>query len=125
MSGFDADRPTAGLDPEVGDPGYWHRFQVRVLERAAAELARRRLARQPTVTDLVASWWRMLVPAAMATAALAAMVLFASNGPLHQPAPVGIDEALLAELGDELFAAVIMSDGTPDAAMVLEAVEGR
>lgn len=75
----------ATLDPERSDAGYWHRFHRWVLKAAAPELARRRRQRPMTVSEMVFSWWRALVPIAMATAALAGAVLLSER---PNPSPV-------------------------------------
>jgi len=60
------------LDPQLRSPGYWARLRGNVMERAANELYRRRLLRSVGVADLLQSWARMLVPAAVVAAATAA-----------------------------------------------------
>lgn len=65
------------LDPGWDDPRYWDRFQERTLALAEPELARRRRALERlTVSDVVTSWSRTVVPVAMAAAAAAVMVLW-------------------------------------------------
>lgn len=65
----------AALDPAGRDPGFWMRFQARVLQGAGPELARRRLMADLTVGDVLAGWARALVPTAVLAAAVAALVL--------------------------------------------------
>lgn len=84
------------LDPGHTDPSYWMRFRAGVLRRAAPELARRRLAAEVSLPEVVMSWARAVVPAAMLAAALAGVML------LHeytvsdaQPTTVGVEELLV------------------------------
>ena len=62
------------LDPERTDPGYWHRFHRWVVTSAVGELAKRR-RREATVSEVMFSWWRTVVPIAAVAAALAWFVL--------------------------------------------------
>jgi len=82
------------IDPERTDPGYWPRFHGWVMAAAGAELARRRPARA-TVEDVVLSWWRALVPAAV-VAVLLAVALLLRDAPADAPvAYVDMDEILV------------------------------
>lgn len=83
------------LDPGQGDAGYWMRFHRGVLARAGDELARRRAAAEPSVQELVSSWSRAIVPAALAAAAAAAFLLLqpSVNAP-QAPASAGVEEFL-------------------------------
>ena len=82
------------LDPERTDPGYWLRMQRWVVNGAGAELARRRRA-EATVSGVVISWWRTLVPTAAMAAALAAFLLFQPERVTQPVAYVDVDEMLL------------------------------
>lgn len=82
------------LDPGWGDPGYWDRFQDRTLALLEPELARRRRAGERiTVSEVVTSWSRTVVPVAMAAAAAALMVLLTH--------PAGPGEGELAEVATQ------------------------
>lgn len=84
------------LDPSVRDPGYWTRFQETVVRRASAELGRRRALVELSVSELVNSWARAVVPTALIAAA-AAGILLAQPGamtPGEAAAPLTIEEAL-------------------------------
>lgn len=85
------------LDPGATESRYWDRFHDRVLARTRGELARRRAAAEVTVLELVGSWSRAVVPAALAAAAVAAFLLLqpATEGP-ELPGHAGVEE-LLAE----------------------------
>ena len=83
------------LDPASRDPGFWMRFQSRVMQGAGPELARRRLMADLTVGEVLTGWARALVPTAVLAAAVAALVLM-------RPAPA----ALPATLEDVLTAGI-------------------
>ena len=83
------------LDPERTDPGYWHRMHRWVVNSAAPELARRRRAVEATVSEVVISWWRALVPTAAMAGALAAFLLYQPERPAAPVAYVDLDEMLL------------------------------
>lgn len=103
------------LDPSVGDPGYWIRFEQSVLRRASAELARRRAMVDLSVSELVTSWARTVVPTALLAAAAAGIMLLqpGSVGSVDIASPLTIEEALAAGLE---------SDGIPS--LLTEALPG-
>jgi len=73
------------LDPASQDPNYWFRFRGWVMTGAARELARRRLMAQLTVTDVLTSWGRTVVPTALLAAALAGIALLRAGDSTAQP----------------------------------------
>jgi hypothetical protein len=85
----------ATLDPERMDPGYWHRLHRWVVNAAGPELSRRRRMASATVSEVVLSWWRTLVPTAAVAAALAAFLLLRQEPTRAPVAYVDIDEMLL------------------------------
>jgi hypothetical protein len=106
------------LDPETGDPGYWPRFHRWVVTSAGPELARRRRTAALTVADVMLSWWRTLVPAALATAVLAAAMLLRDGR--ARPAPVAyvdVDEMLTVGVEAPEMPAFEIAD--PDGGIVL------
>lgn len=109
------------LDPGHSDPGHWGRFQARVMALAGPELARRRVARHPTVGDVLASWWRLLVPASVvAAAAMAALLMPAETS---TGADIAIEEALLSGFDDDPLPAVLVTDQVDEVAFLV-AIEG-
>ena len=68
------------LDPGSTDRGYWPRFHRTVMGAARDELARRRMLADATVSDIVASWARTVVPTALLAAAVAALLLMEPVG---------------------------------------------
>jgi hypothetical protein len=80
------------LDPAERDRGYWSEFRRTALLAAAPELARRRRLAEVTVSDVVFSWSRGLVPAAMMAAAAAAFLLLR---PTESETFLRLEEALL------------------------------
>lgn len=116
------------LDPERRSPGYWHRFEHRVLTSALPALARRRRAARVTVSHVVDSWSRLLVPAAVAAAVVAAVFV---GEPVEEPADqvvmgeAEVDEPFIPAVGaDDLMPSFLVSDGVPDRDAVLFAIEG-
>lgn len=97
------------LDPASVDPNYWMRFRSWVVESASTELARRRLMADLTVGDVLSSWARPLMPAALAAAAVAGMMLARVPTP-PSPAPLAIEELLVSELDDEPIPAALGTD---------------
>lgn len=118
----DNDRiPLEPIDPGHSDPGHWARFQARVMALAGPELARRRLAPQPTVGDVLASWWRLLVPASVvAAAAMASLLMPAEATP---GADIAIEEALVSGFDDDPLPAVLVADQVDEVAFLV-AIEG-
>lgn len=105
------------LDPEGSDPGYWRRFHRWVVNTAGPELARRRLAANVTVSDVMVSWWRALVPAAVATAVLAGMMLLRER---VSPPPVAyVDMAEMLVAGVEAPEMPSFETTGPDGGIVL------
>ena len=107
----------ATLDPERSDAGYWHRFHRWVLNAAAPELARRRRKRPMTVSEMVFSWWRALVPIAMATAALAGALLLSERPNASPVANLDVEEMLLE--GTEAPVMPVFETAAPDGEIVL------
>lgn len=90
-------RALGSLDPGTRDPRFWQQFHARALRAVAPELARRRRQAELTVSDVVFGWSRALVPAALA-AALGAFLLMQPDA--AEPVPLRLEEALLQ--GSEL-----------------------
>jgi hypothetical protein len=82
----------ASLDPSQRHPRYWFEFHRGVMLSAGAELARRRRAAEVTVSDVVFSWSRALVPAAV-VASLAAFFALRSAS-VETPVPIRLEEIL-------------------------------
>ena len=88
--------PLDALDPSVGDPRYWDRFHDAVLRAAAPELERRRRA-PLTVSDLLLSWSRMIVPGAAVAAAVAGLLILPASEPEDVASLFGVEEILREE----------------------------
>lgn len=94
------------LDPGSEDPNYWLRFRSWVMESAGPELSRRRLLADVTVGDVLQSWSRTLVPTALLAAAVAGLALL--RGPVAPEInPLGVEELLVSELGDDPIPAAL------------------
>ncbi len=104
------------LDPQLRSPGYWARLRGNVMQRAANELYRRRLLRSVGVADLLQSWARMLVPAAVVAAAIGGVLL------LRNPSNMAIDveEALRMGLEDQTLADVMEQGDIDDPFLLIE-----
>jgi hypothetical protein len=101
------------LDPESQDSSYWFRFRSWVLAGASRELARRRLLAQLTISDVVQSWARAVVPTAVLTAVFAGLLLIHS-GLLAPPTPIGVEEMLVSEIEGETLPAMLAPDPATD-----------
>ena len=101
------------LDPGLVDGGYWHRFHRHVMTGASRELARRRMMADMTMSDIIASWSRTLVPTALMAAAVAAFTLLWT--PPEPPlGPLAIEEVL--RQGAEGVAPAALEDELPSEA---------
>lgn len=109
------------LDPGHSDPGHWARFHNRVMALAGPELARRRATQPLTVGDVLASWWRLLVPASVAAAAVMASLLVPAE--TTPGTDIAIEEALVSDVDDEPLPAVLVADQM-DEVEFLVALEG-
>lgn len=120
-------RLLGALDPSATDSSYWTRFERSVLSRAGGELARRRAMAQLTVSDLVSSWARAVVPTALLAAAAAGLMLVdLPGGPaLEQGAEamVGVEEVLADGEGRETIPAILADESLPGAGGALFAAE--
>jgi hypothetical protein len=97
------------LAPEHADPNYWMRFREWVVSEAAGELARRRLVAHLTVSDVMSSWARALLPTAALAAALAGIILM--RGPEdHLQQMVSVEELLVSDLEGETIPATLGPD---------------
>ncbi len=98
-------RALAAVDPASMDPNYWFRFGAWIVENATPELARRRLAAELTVGDVMTSWARVVMPTAILAAALAALMLL--RGESIPTQPLGVEELLVAEVDGQTIPAAL------------------
>jgi hypothetical protein len=100
LAGNDADpivtRWMAAIDPARDQPEYWTEFHDQVMNRCQGLLELRRAAARPSISATLNSWRSTLVPAALAAAALAALLLW-------QPRAGGEGSARLVELDEWLM----------------------
>jgi hypothetical protein len=99
-SGANGDHPDAAvqrtlgvLDPARTKPGYWADFRRNAVFAAGPELARRRRLSNVTVSDVVFSWSRALLPMA-AVAAAVALLLVMRTRPEPGEVALTLDEML-------------------------------
>ena len=110
----------ASLDPATEAPNYWFLFRGWVMTGAAGELARRRVIAELTISDVLASWSRTLVPTALLAATIAGtMLLQARDAPSARH--VGVEELLVSEVSNETVATLLFDD---DATGVVMFVSG-
>ncbi len=105
----------AGLDPGHGDQTYWPRFHRSVMAQTLAELGRRRVIANLTVSQIMHSWARTVLPTAAAAAAVAAIVLLRPvPSPLQVPAGmIAVEEALMEGLDGQPIPDVLSDEGVP------------
>jgi len=99
------------LDPAGRSPSYWFEARRAILLAAAPELARRRRLGELTVSDVVFSWSRTLVPSAMLAAAAAAFLLMRPTSPEGMSA---------LRLEDMLWEAIDLSASDPRSDLAVE-----
>ena len=114
MSDIEPRLPLGSLDPASGDTRYWERFHDRVMKAAGAELARRR-ALPLTVSGVLLSWSRLLVPGAAVAAVVAGLILIPPVDtedltPLFAVEDILRQEATMADLAPVFLASEIASD---------------
>ena len=115
----------AALDPGHTDQTYWPRFHRSVMGQALAELGRRRVIANLTVSQIMHSWARTVLPTAAAAAAVAAFVLLrpatevqAARGVIAveealmegldgQPIPEALGDEVAPGVGGAIFASEI------------------
>lgn len=83
------------LDPGFRDPGYWIRTHERVMSRARAELVRRQLAGDWTITEVVFQWRKTLVPLTLLAATLAGILVLGQEEPTDSFSPMALEEVIL------------------------------
>lgn len=113
MSGEPRERPLTPLDPARGDPNYWSRFHRRTSALAAPELARRVRRSGETVSGVVTTWSRAIVPLAAAAAATAALLILAEPA-VDSEVPVAAEIGAMVESGsgeDPMSALLDSEDG--------------
>jgi hypothetical protein len=100
-SGANGDHPDAAvqrtlgvLDPARSNPGYWAEFRRSAMLAAGSELARRRRLATVTVSDVVFSWSRALLPTAAMAAAVALLMVIRAARPEEGQAALTLDEIL-------------------------------
>lgn len=104
------------LDPGRDSATYWMRFHRDTVVAASLELARRRRDAQRTVTDVVSSWSRAVVSAALVAAA-AAGIFLAQPGSDADTGAVGVEEVLLFGLAEPVGVELEAPDEGPERAV--------
>lgn len=105
----------AAADPGRGDDTYWPRFHRSVMERAKSELTRRRAAAELTITQLVSSWGRTLIPTAAAAAAVGAFFLLRPATIENEVGVIAVEEELVQGIEGPTIPDVLENDDFADA----------
>lgn len=132
MNDFGDRNPLEHLDPARREPGFWLRYHSRVMNLAADELARRRMAGMAgmaggvTIPEVVFAWRRALVPLALLAATGAGILLATheSRPPMAPVAPVALEEILLEDLTDASMLHILEGSGEAADGPVLTAAGG-
>ncbi len=115
--------PLEVLDPAYGDPGYWQRFQNRIMDALRPQLVARR-ERRVTVESVMLSWSRLVVPATVAAAAVAGALLLPQPRALETEEVAGVEEVIgIPADGEAPLPSFLHSDEVVDRDVVLLAVE--
>ena len=105
------------IDPARTDPTYWERFSRVVLTRALPELSRRGCDLPLSLSDVVSSWARTLLPTAAAAAAIGIFLISRSPVPDSEIGQasvlgpvIGVEELLISEIEGDPIPALLASD---------------
>lgn len=113
------------LDPGYRRPGYWRERRAEIMERVAFELARRRAAARESVAAVLTGWSRSLIPAAVAAAAIAAVLVTAEARRDAEPAPqLVLQDILGVEPEERSFESLLGTGRTASAGAFMALVEG-
>lgn len=113
--------PLDALDPEGRDPGYWEWLHRRIMAAASLELARRRSLEDLTVSGVLMSWSRAVVPTALLAAALATLLLLSE--PEGPEASLGTeDEVLVSEDPESAGWPFFQEDTSPEEGVTFAAL---
>ncbi len=113
------------LDPGHERPGYWTETRARIMDRVAFELARRRAAARESVASVLSGWSRSLIPAAVAAAAIAAVLVSTEARESGVPEAQLVMQDMLGEsANDAAFEILLSADRTGSAGAFMALVEG-
>ncbi len=113
------------LDPGHEQPGYWTEARARIMDRVAFELARRRAAARESVASVLSGWSRSLIPAAVAAAAIAAVLVSTEARENGVPEAQLVMQDMLGEsANDAAFEILLSADRTGSAGAFMALVEG-
>jgi len=114
----------SSVDPGHSDETYWPRFHRSVMGQALADLGRRRVIANLTVSQIMHSWARTVLPTAAVAAAVAAIVLLRPiETPEVQPRLIAVEEALMEGVDGDPIPVVLGDDALPDASGAIFASE--
>jgi hypothetical protein len=103
MSDLDDRLRLESLDPGSEDPGFWIRVHGRVMAQSRDELARRRMAGEWSIAEVVFQWRKTLVPVTLLAATMAGIFVLGHEEPVSTLSPIALEEALMEGLdGDPI-----------------------
>jgi len=108
MSDLDDRLQLSPLDPGSNDPGFWIRYHGHVMAQARSELARRRMAGEWSIPEVVFRWRRTLVPLTLLAATMAGIFVLSFEEPEAPLLPIALEEALLEGLPGDPISAVLV-----------------
>ncbi len=112
------------LDPGHTDQTYWPRFHRSVMGQALAELGRRRVVANLTVSQIMHSWARTVLPTAAVAAAVAAIVLLRPVSDTEAPLGfMAVEEVLMEGLDGQPIPDVLGDEVVPSASGAIFASE--
>ena len=112
------------LDPGSEDPGFWIRFHGRVMAHARNELARRQMAGEWSITEVVFQWRKTLVPVTLLAATLAGIFVLGHEEPELPLSPIALEEALMEDLAGDPIPTVLGREAQLDEVAFLTGVGG-
>jgi hypothetical protein len=107
------------IDPGDRDPYYWERFQHAVMRQAVPALARRSRRGRATVGGVLTAWSRLIVPVAVAAAAVAGVFFLPQVDDETAPAVQAPVAAQPAYMDADPMPAFLVSEGEPDLRAIL------
>ena len=112
------------LDPGSKDPGYWIRFHGRVMAQARGELARRQMAGEWSLTEVVFQWRKTLVPVTLLAATLAGIFVLGHEEPESFLSPIALEEALMEDLAGDPIPTILGREAQLDEVAFLTGAGG-
>ena len=110
MNELDDRLPLDPLDPGSHDPGFWLRFHGRVMAQAMDELARRRMAGEWSIAEVVFQWRKTLVPVTLLAATLAGIFVLGHEEPGPSVSLIALEDVLVEDLAGDPIPTVLQRE---------------